>query len=193
MSDLRICVFCGSSSGVRPDYAELARDIGRALVSRGVGLVYGAGNVGLMGIVADEVLAGGGEVIGVIPERLVAMEVAHQGLTELHVVEDMHSRKALMVERSDAFLTIPGGIGTMDEFFETLTWSYLGYHAKPCGLLNASGYYDPLVGLIDHFIDEGFLAARARDLILIDDGVDALVDRLLERATPGGDFERDAV
>lgn len=178
---MRICVFCGSAAGNKPLYAAAARQVGQALLERGIGLVYGGGNVGLMGIVADEVLAGGGEVIGVIPRRLVDMEVAHASLTELHVVDSMHARKALMVAKSDAFLTLPGGIGSMDEFFETLTWSYLGFHRKPCGVWNVDGYYDRLLDLLRHFVDEGFLKQRAADLVLAGAELDALLDDIIAR------------
>jgi uncharacterized protein (TIGR00730 family) len=162
-----ICVFCGSSAGAVPAYAEAARALGSELVRRGLRLVYGGGNVGLMGILADAVLAGGGEVIGVIPQALLAKEVGHAGLTKLHVVASMHERKALMAELSDAFLALPGGFGTLEEFCEVLTWSQLGLHRKPCGLLNVNGYYDPLMAFFDRAVSDGFLRARHRDLVLV--------------------------
>jgi hypothetical protein len=162
----RICVFCGSNPGRKPEYADAARAVGRALVERGLGLVYGGGNVGLMGIVADTVLSAGGEVIGVIPEALMAREVGHTDLTQLHVVRTMHERKALMADLSDAFLALPGGFGTFEEFCEVLTWSQLGFHPKPCGLLNVAGYYDPLLALFDRGVEEGFITARHRRLVL---------------------------
>ncbi|HSU17741.1 TIGR00730 family Rossman fold protein [Longimicrobium sp.] len=162
----RICVFCGSNPGRRPEYAGAAREMGRVLVERGLGLVYGGGNVGLMGIVADTVLAGGGEAIGVIPEALMAREVGHAGLTELHVVRTMHERKAMMADLSDAFVALPGGFGTFEEFCEVLTWSQLGFHPKPCGLLNVAGYYDPLLALFDRGVEEGFIPAKHRGLVI---------------------------
>lgn len=162
----RVCVFCGSSPGVRPEYAEAARALGRALAARRVGLVYGGGRTGLMGVVADAVLEAGGEVIGVIPEALMAREVGHAGVTELHVVGSMHQRKALMAELSDAFVALPGGFGTWEEFCEVLTWSQLGLHPKPCGLLDVAGYYAPFVALVDHAVAEGFVKPTHRTLVL---------------------------
>ena len=162
----RICVFCGSNAGRRPEYAEAAREMGRVLVERGIGLVYGGGNVGLMGIVADTVLAGGGEVVGVIPEALMAREVGHAGLTRIHVVRTMHERKAMMADHADGFVALPGGYGTFEEFCEVLTWSQLGIHPKPCGLLNVDGYYDPLLALFDRGVDEGFIPPQHRALVI---------------------------
>ncbi len=172
----RVCVFCGSAAGVRPEYAALARRAGEALVARGLGLVYGGAAVGLMGIVADTVLAGGGEVIGVIPERLSGREIAHAGLSKLHVVGSMHERKALMAELSDAFLTLPGGLGSMDELFEIATWAYLGIHAKPIGLVNAGGYYDPLLAFLEHAANEGFIRESHRRLIRVGASAEELLD-----------------
>lgn len=174
----RICVFCGSSPGVRPAYEAAARETGRALVRRGLGLVYGGGRVGLMGSIADAVLAEGGEVVGVIPAALAAREVAHTGLTELRVVSSMHERKALMAELSDAFIALPGGYGTFEEFCEVLTWSQLGIHPKPCGLLNVAGYYDRLLSLFDQAVEEGFVRPAHRSLVLEGDDPDALLDAL---------------
>jgi uncharacterized protein (TIGR00730 family) len=162
-----ICVFCGSNSGTVPPYAEAARSLGRDLAQRNVRLVYGGGNVGLMGILADAVLSEGGEVIGVIPQALVAKELAHPGLTQLHVVGSMHERKALMGELSDAFLALPGGFGTLEEFCEVLTWAQLGLHLKPCGLLNVKGYYDLLLEFFGRAVREGFLHAKHRELVLV--------------------------
>ena len=151
-----ICVFCGSSTGERSEYAQAARDFGRLLAEQDITVIYGGGNVGLMGVLADSVLAGGGRVIGVIPQHLVDKELAHAGV-DLRIVGSMHERKALMAELADAFVALPGGIGTFEEFFEILTWSQLGLHSKPCGLLNVSGYYDPLIAMLEHAAAEGFL------------------------------------
>jgi uncharacterized protein (TIGR00730 family) len=173
-----ICVFCGSGSGVNSVYAQTAQAVGRLLCWRGVDLVYGGGNVGLMGVLADACLAQGGRVIGVIPQALVDKEVAHSGLTELRVVSSMHERKAIMSDSSDAFMALPGGYGTWEELFEMLTWSQLGIHRKPCGLLNVNGYYDPLLELADKAVSEGFLREANRDLLLSDDDPERLLDRL---------------
>jgi uncharacterized protein (TIGR00730 family) len=174
----RICVFCGSSAGVHSFYAEAAQAVGRLLCRRGVDLVYGGGNVGLMGVLADACLAGGSRVIGVIPQALVDREVAHLGLTELRVVNSMHERKAVMAELSDAFVALPGGYGTWEELFEMLTWTQLGIQRKPCGLLNVNGYYDPLLELADQAVSEGFLREANRELLLSDDDAGRLLDRL---------------
>jgi len=153
----RLCVFTGSSAGVRPEYREAARDLGRLLAQRGIGLVYGGARVGLMGAVADAALEAGGVVIGVIPQGLVAKEIAHTGLTELRVVASMHERKAMMADLADGFVALPGGWGTLEEFFEVLTWAQLGLHAKPCGLLNVGGYFDGLLKASLAFSIVGFL------------------------------------
>src|SRR3954449_13611628 len=153
----RVCVFCGSKSGGRPVYADAARRLGAALAARGCELVFGAGHVGLMGVLADAVLAAGGRAVGVIPQALVDRELAHRGLTELHVVGTMHQRKALMADLSDAFVALPGGYGTGDELFEILTWAQLGIHAKPIGLLNVAGYFDAMLAWLDHMTREDFL------------------------------------
>jgi uncharacterized protein (TIGR00730 family) len=178
----RVCVFCGASSGRLPAYADAARAFGTALAGRGLGLVYGGGRVGLMGAVADAALAGGGEVIGVIPQELVYRELAHCGLTELHVVGSLHERKALMAELADGFVALPGGFGTLDELLEQLTWSQLGLHAKPVGLYDVEDYWRPLIALARHATEEGFV--READLAQIAVGGDAegLLDRL-ERLT----------
>lgn len=162
----RVCVFCGSNPGLRPAYLEAAHGMGRALARRGISLVYGGGRVGLMGAVADSVLSAGGEVIGIIPEALLEKEVAHQHLTELRVVASMHERKAMMADLSDAFIAMPGGYGTFEEFCEVLTWSQLGIHQKPCGLLNVEGYYDKLLALFDHAAAEGFVRELHRSLVV---------------------------
>jgi uncharacterized protein (TIGR00730 family) len=179
MSNLqgRICVFTGSSRGTRADYADAARRLARQLVERGYGLVYGGGNVGLMGVIADAVLAGGGIVTGVIPDALVSQEVAHRGLSELRVVQSMHERKATMAELSEGFIAMPGGIGTMEEFFEVLSWAQLGLHDKPCGLLNVGGYYDPLIRFMNHAVDQQFLKPKHRMLLLVEEEADRLLDR----------------
>jgi len=180
----RICVFCGSSAGFRQTYAAAARLLAQSLVRRGIGIVYGGGNVGLMGILADAALAAGGEVIGVIPQTLISKEVAHPGLTELKVVETMHERKAAMADLSGAFVALPGGYGTLDEFAEVLTWNQLGLHRKACGILNVDGYYDRLLALFDHAVAEGFMRPVHRAMILSDASPEALIDRLLEYQPP---------
>jgi uncharacterized protein (TIGR00730 family) len=158
-----VCVFCGSNGGGRPEYAEAAVTLGRAIAARGLTLVYGGSNVGLMSCLAEAALGAGGRVVGVIPEQLVGWERAHRGLNELHVVSSMHERKALMVSLSDAFIAMPGGFGTLDEFFEVLTWAQLGIHEKPVGLLNVAGYYDPLVAMFSRAREDGFLYGPASE------------------------------
>jgi uncharacterized protein (TIGR00730 family) len=185
-----ICIYCGSSAGTRPEYAEAARRVGRTLVDQGVGLVYGGGRVGLMGIVADAVLEAGGRVIGVIPDPLASEEVAHNGLTELHVVPDMHRRKAMMADRADGFLTLPGGIGTFEEFFETLTWAALKLHQKPMGVLNVAGYFDPMLALLDHAVAEGFLRTKHMELLSTSSDPEELVVEMLKRVPPVGRQQR---
>jgi uncharacterized protein (TIGR00730 family) len=162
----RICVFCGSSGGSRPEYRACAEQLGAEMVRRKIGLVYGGGNVGLMGAIADSVLKAGGEAIGVIPEHLMAREIGHQHLTKLHIVRSMHDRKALMADLSDAFIALPGGFGTLEEFFEVLTWSQLGLHAKPCGIVNVLDYFTPLLAMLDHAVEERFLKGQNRALVL---------------------------
>ena len=192
----RVCVFCGANAGSRDQYRIAAQGLGAVLFRRGHGLVYGGGNVGLMGTLADSVLQAGGEVIGVIPQHLVAKEVAHRGLTDLRIVETMHQRKAMMNELSDAFIALPGGYGTLEEFFEILTWSQLGIHRKPSGLLNVTGYYDHLLAMLDHAVEEGFLLAANRKLVIADTDSDRLVERLAalcaslpdNPANPAGNF-----
>ena len=180
----RICVFCGSSGGARLEYAEAAHELAAALTARGLGLVFGGGRVGLMGTIADAVLAGGGEVIGVIPDGLWQREVGHTGLGDLRIVGSMHERKALMSELSDGFIALPGGMGTLEELCEVLTWAQLGVHHKPCGLLNVAGYYDPLLALLDHMVSEGFLQQRYRDLVLVERDPAALLDRFARYQSP---------
>jgi hypothetical protein len=173
----RVCVFCGSSTGKNPAYLEAARATGRALASRGVGLVYGGGSVGLMGALADATLEAGGEVVGVIPRALQLRELAHGRLTTLHVVGSMHERKARMAELSDAFIALPGGMGTLEELSEILTWSQLGLHARPVGLLDAAGYYGPLIAFFDRAAAEGFIRPEHRGLVLVGTEPAALLDR----------------
>jgi uncharacterized protein (TIGR00730 family) len=183
----RVCVFCGSSPGRDPRYLNAATEVGQSLAARGIGLVYGGGDVGLMGAIADAVLAAGGEVIGVIPEGLLEREVGHRGLTELRVVDSMHTRKRTMAELSDAFAALPGGLGTLEELFEVLTWAQLGIHDKPCALLNAGGFYDPLIALLDHMEREGLIRPPYRTLLRVETSVDALLDGLslpLPRSRP---------
>jgi uncharacterized protein (TIGR00730 family) len=173
-----ICVYCGANAGVSPVYAEAARALGRALVARDLALVYGGGNVGLMGIIADEVLRVGGEVTGVIPTALVEREVGHTGLTRQFIVKDMHERKAMMAELSDGFIAMPGGMGTLEELFEMLTWSQLGIHAKPIGLLNVDSFYDSLTGFIRHATEQGFIRPQHAALIIVESDPQNLLRRL---------------
>lgn len=175
---MRICVFLGSSFGVSPVYAEAATRLGTLMAERGIGLVYGGGRVGLMGTIADAVIAGGGEAIGIIPASLRAREGDHPSLTQLHVVHTMHERKARMAELADGYITLPGGIGTLEEMFETWTWAQLGLHEKPCGLLDVNGFYERLSGFIDHVVDEGFLQARHRNMLMIEREPALLLDRM---------------
>jgi uncharacterized protein (TIGR00730 family) len=174
----RICVFCGSSPGVNPGYAHAAQAVAQLFCERGISLVYGGGNVGLMGILANACLERGGRVIGVIPRALADREVAHTGLTELRIVSSMHERKAVMADLSEAFIALPGGYGTWEELFEVLSWSQLGIQRKSCGLLNVNGYYDPLLELADKSVAEGFLRKTHRELLLSDDDPERLLDRL---------------
>jgi uncharacterized protein (TIGR00730 family) len=179
-----ICIYCGSAVGIKTEYCDSARRVGQALARHGFGLVYGGGRVGLMGIVADAVLAGGGRVIGVIPDPLATKEIAHDGLTELHVVADMHQRKALMAQRANAFLTLPGGIGTFEEFFETLSWSVLGLHQKPLGILNVAGYFDPLLALLNHAVAERFVRPHNLKRLIVSDDPDTVVSDLMIHTSP---------
>jgi uncharacterized protein (TIGR00730 family) len=180
----RICVFCGSSPGADPAYREAAQATGRALAERGIGLVYGGAQVGLMGAVADAALAAGGEVIGVIPEALVRKEVAHPGLEDLRVVNSMHERKAQMADLAEGFLALPGGCGTFEEFLEIVTWAQIGIHQKPCALLNVKRYYDPLLALIEHAVAERFVRPEHRRLILADTDPERLLDAMQRYRPP---------
>jgi uncharacterized protein (TIGR00730 family) len=180
----RICVFCGSSSGSRPAYTEAAEKLGRFLAEQRITLIYGGGRVGLMGTLANAVLAADGEVIGIIPHSLVLREVAHQGLTDLRVVQTMHERKALMAELSEAFVAMPGGFGTLDEFCEILTWAQLGLHRKPCGILNVCGYFDPLLRLLEHAVSEGFLRAEHNKMLIVEDDPATLLKKLSAYKAP---------
>ena len=194
MSNLngRICVFTGSKTGKRSEYRAAARQAARQLVERGYGLVYGGGNVGLMGVIADAVLDRGGHVTGVIPDALVSQEVAHRGLSELRVVQSMHERKAVMADLSDGFIAMPGGIGTMEEFFEVLSWAQLGLHDKPCGLLNIGEYYDHLIRFMNHAVDQEFLKPKHRALLIVEEEPSRLLDRFEPIITANGAkrFER---
>ena len=180
----RVCVFCGSSVGNQPEYADAAVTLGGLLAKKRIGLVYGGGNVGLMGVIADAVLEAGGEVIGVIPHSLAQREIEHQGLTQLHVVDSMHTRKAMMAELADAFIAMPGGVGTFEEFFEAVTWTQLGLHRKPCGLLNVAGFYTPLAAFIDQAVTEGFIKPVHRASIVVDDNAERLLDTLAKVKLP---------
>ena len=180
----RICIFCGSNKGTRPVYVQAAQTVARLLVAHQIGIVYGGGNVGLMGVLADTARAAGGEVTGVIPHSLMAKELAHNGLSDLRVVDSMHERKALMAELSDAFIALPGGYGTFEEFCEVLTWTQLGLQRKPCGILNVAGYYDHLLKLFDHAVAEEFLKSKHREIVLSDSDPGSLIRRLLEYEPP---------
>ena len=179
---MRVCVFCGSSDGKKPVYREVARTVARTLVQRGIGIVYGGGRVGCMGALAEAATALGGEIIGVIPRALEEREIAHHGLTALHVVETMHERKAVMAQLSDAFLALPGGFGTLEELFEVVTWRQLGFHDKPCAVLNVEGYYDALVAFCDTARDENFVRESDRAALLAGSDLERLLDALLARA-----------
>jgi uncharacterized protein (TIGR00730 family) len=176
----RVCVFCGSSNGTKVLYQDVARALGEELVRRGIGLVYGGGNIGLMSVIAETVLAGGGEVQGVIPEFMSEKELARQDLTELHIVGTMHERKALMADLSDGFIAMPGGYGTLEEFCEMITWHQLRIHQKPCGLLNVEGFFDALLAFVDHQVLEGFVTSENRSLILTAETPTSLI-RLLDK------------
>jgi uncharacterized protein (TIGR00730 family) len=175
---INLCVFTGSRVGARTEYIEAARELGTNLVARGYGLVYGGGNVGLMGVLADAVLERHGHVIGVIPEAFIEKEVAHRGVPDLRIVNSMHERKAVMAELSHGFIAMPGGIGTMEELFEVLSWAQLGLHDKPCGLLNVQGYYDSLVEFLDYAVEQAFLKPKHRGLLLIEQAPPRLLERL---------------
>ncbi len=180
----RICVFTGSSPGARPEYAAVARSLGAQLAARHFTLVYGGANVGLMGVLADSVLAAGGKVVGVIPEGLLAREVAHQGISELRLVSSMHQRKSTMAGLSDGVIALPGGLGTLEEFFEMLTWGQLGLHSKPCGLLNVQGYFDKLLDFLDHGVNERFVTREHRQMVIAESDPLALLDRMASYSPP---------
>ncbi len=184
----RICVFCGSHFGADPAYRSAARELGERMAERGLGLVYGGGAVGLMGVVADAVLAGGGEVVGVIPRSLRDREVAHRGLSDLQVTDSMHERKRLMYAQAEAVLALPGGIGTLDELFEAMTWNQLGLHLKPAGVLNVGGYFDPLVAMLERAQGQGFIGRSYRDFLLVESSVDAMLDALAAYRPPSGEI-----
>ncbi len=184
----RICVFCGSHFGADPAYRSAAIEFGEHLVERGLGLVYGGGDVGLMGAVADAVMAGGGEVIGVIPRSLRDREVAHEGLTDLQVVDSMHERKRLMYAQAEAVVALPGGIGTLDELFEAMTWNQLGIHLKPGGVLNVGGYFDPLIAMLDRALEQGFVGRSYTDFLLVEPTAERLLDALERYRPPSGEI-----
>ena len=184
MSEIRrLAVFCGSNPGARPDYVEAAHSLGRLLAQRGIGIVYGGSNVGLMAALADAMTDEFGDIIGVIPRMLVEREVANKALTDLRIVDSMHQRKAMMAELADGFIALPGGIGTLEEFFETWTWGQLGMHAKPCGLLNVAGYFDPLLEFLDHAVAERFVRDAHRAMVVVESEPAALLSRF-ERYEP---------
>lgn len=183
----RLCIYCGSRVGVREDYRAVAESFGRLLAERKIELVYGGGSVGLMGAIADAVLNAGGHVVGVIPELLAVKELLHPGVPDMRLVPDMHARKALMAELSDAFVALPGGFGTFEELFETITWSQLGIHAKPIGLLNTSGYFDDLLRFLDRSFDDGFVKPKYRGLYHVADSPEQMLDRLEQHRPPAVD------
>ncbi|HMF90249.1 MAG TPA: TIGR00730 family Rossman fold protein [Candidatus Angelobacter sp.] len=180
----RICVYCGSSVGARPAYKEAAQRLGELMAERGIGLVFGGGCIGLMGVIADAVLGKGGEAIGVIPQSLVRREIGHGGVTKLHVVETMHQRKALMADLSDAFIALPGGYGTLEEICETITWSQLGIQQKPCGLLNIENYWDGMLQFLDHAVEEEFVRPENRPLVLVASSPEGMLETLMDWAPP---------
>jgi uncharacterized protein (TIGR00730 family) len=180
----RVCVYSGSNAGTRSEYADAAEQLARALVARGLDVVYGGADVGLMKVVADTTMAAGGRVIGIMPESLVAREIGHRDITELHVVASMHERKALMEELSDGFVALPGGFGTIEEIVEIATWSQLGMHAKPFGLLNVAAFYDGLVAFFDHAVTEGFLRPQHRAMLHVSDDPEALLEAFAEWTPP---------
>jgi uncharacterized protein (TIGR00730 family) len=183
----KICVYCGSSPGARPGYLEAARALAQALVKRNIGLVYGGASVGIMGEIADTVLAQGGQVTGIIPQALKDKEISHTGLTELIVVGSMHERKAMMADVSDGFIALPGGLGTFEELFEVLTWSQLGFHKKPCALLNVEGYYDHLSLFLDHAVKEQFVKDIHREMLLVESSAEKLLDLIDQYQPPAVD------
>lgn len=185
MSEVRrIAVFCGSNVGARPEYVAAAKSLGRVMASRGIGLVYGGSNVGLMAAIADEMQDELGDVVGIIPKALVDREVANTSLDDLRVVDSMHERKAMMAELADGFIALPGGIGTLEEFFETWTWAQLGMHRKPCGLLNVAGYFDPLLSFLDRTVEERFVRQVHRDMVIVEEEAATLLDRFAAYEPP---------
>jgi uncharacterized protein (TIGR00730 family) len=181
-----VCVFCGSNAGVDPAYVEAAKAAGRTLAERGLRVVYGGAHVGMMGALADAAMAAGGEVVGVIPRQIVDLEVAHNGVRDLRVVGSMHERKALMADLADAFVALPGGIGTLEELFEVFTWAHLGLHRKPLGLLDVADYYAPLEAMLDHAVEQRFLRPQTRAMLVRDDSLEALLERFSEWEPPNG-------
>jgi uncharacterized protein (TIGR00730 family) len=179
-----VCVFCGSSAGRDPSFRQTATAAGTAIARAGLSVVYGGGKVGLMGAVADGTLAAGGRVIGVMPRSLIEREIAHAGLSELHVVESMHERKTRMADLADSFIALPGGAGTLDEFFEQWTWAQLGIHSKPCGLLNVKGYFQPLISMIERIVDEGFMAERYSKMLVIEASIELMLWRFSTYSPP---------
>lgn len=182
----RLCVFCGTNAGNRPDYGVAARALGALLAAEGIELVYGGASVGIMGELADAVQEGGGHVTGIIPQQLVQKEAAHRGIPDLIVVASMHQRKSQMADLSDGFVALPGGIGTLEGFLEILTWGQLGIHAKPCGILNIAGYFDALTGFLDHAVQEGFLTEAHRGQIMVESDPRRLLDRMRAYSPPAG-------
>jgi uncharacterized protein (TIGR00730 family) len=182
----RLCVFCGTNAGSRPEYGTAARELGALLAEEGIELVYGGASVGIMGELADAVQEGGGHVTGIIPQQLMQKEAAHRGIPDLIVVASMHQRKSQMADLSDGFITLPGGIGTLEGFFEILTWGQLGIHAKPCGILNIAGYFDSLTGFLDHAVAEGFLTEGHRETIMVETDPRALLERMRAYQPPTG-------
>lgn len=180
----RVCVYCGSSTGINPEYINGARRLAQTFVINNIELVYGGASIGIMGIIADAVLEAGGRVTGIIPEDLMSKEVAHSGLTDLKIVASMHERKAVMSDMSDGFIALPGGIGTFEEMFEILTWAQLGFHRKPVGLLNVSGYFDHLIRFLDHAVDEGFLQSYHRSMLIVEDDPENLLQRFSTYESP---------
>ena len=180
----RICVYCGSSIGKRPEYATAAKALGKALVDCNIGLVYGGASVGIMGLIANTVLELGGEVVGIIPQAIADKEIAHTGLTELNVVANMHERKAMMADYSDGFIALPGGMGTLEELFEVLTWAQLGFHQKPCGVLNVEGYYDHLIAFLEHAVDQEYLKSQHFGMLQTATEPDALLELLSRYQAP---------
>ena len=185
MSDIRrLAIFCGSNPGARPEYKAVTRSFGNALCERGIEVVYGGSSVGLMAVLADTMLEAGGGITGVIPRMLVDREVANTALSDLRIVESMHERKSLMAELADGFVALPGGIGTLEEFFEIWTWAQLGMHEKPCGLLNVAGYFDPLLSFLDRAVDEGFVRQVHREMVVVESDPEALIDKFGEYDPP---------